>query len=238
MSSYLSMFVEVVFGFFALFIITKILGKTQISQITPFDFISALLLGELVGNALFDPNAGIPEIAFVIVLYGILMYTIEIISQKYKRTRHMLEGSPTIIIHHGKLVRDMMKKTKLDINQLQHLLREKDVFSVSEVEFAVLEANGTVSVLKKTDYQTPTRKDLKLAPQNVELPVTVINDGEVIKDNMKEKNLSISWLREEIQAQGYQDISDIFYAEYVKGSTLYIVPFFNRHHQKYKDLDS
>lgn len=110
MSSYMSMFTEVIFGFFALFLITKLLGKTQISQITPFDFISALLLGELVGNALFDPNAGIPEIAFVVALYAILMYIIEIVSQKYKRTRHLLEGSPTIIIHRGKLVRDMMKK--------------------------------------------------------------------------------------------------------------------------------
>ncbi|WP_077600947.1 YetF domain-containing protein [Oceanobacillus sojae] len=237
MSSYMSMFVEVIFGFFALFLITKILGKTQISQITPFDFISALLLGELVGNALFDPKAGIAEIAFVVALYGILMYTVEIISQKYKRTRHLLEGSPTIIIHRGKLVRDMMKKTKLDINQLQHLLREKDVFSISEVEFAVLEANGTVSVLKKTDYQTPTRKDLKLSPQDVALPITLINDGEIIKDNLEEKNLPVSWLEESIREQGYKDISEIFYAEYTKGNPLYIVPFFNREHQKYSDLD-
>lgn len=237
MSSYISMFVEVIFGFFALFLITKILGKTQISQITPFDFISALLLGELVGNALFDPKAGIPEIAFVVALYGILMYIVEIISQKYKRTRHLLEGSPTIVIHRGKLVRDMMKKTKLDINQLQHLLREKDVFSISEVEFAVLEANGTVSVLKKTDYQTPTRKDLKLSPQEVTLPTTLINDGEIIKDNLQEKNLPLSWLEESIREQGYNDVSEIFYAEYSKGEPLYIVPFFNRGHQKYKDLD-
>ncbi|CEI84528.1 UPF0702 transmembrane protein YetF [Oceanobacillus oncorhynchi subsp. incaldanensis] len=237
MSSYMSMFTEVIFGFFALFLITKLLGKTQISQITPFDFISALLLGELVGNALFDPNAGIPEIAFVVALYAILMYIIEIVSQKYKRTRHLLEGSPTIIIHRGKLVRDMMKKTKLDINQLQHLLREKDVFSISEVEFAVLEANGTVSVLKKTDYQTPTRKDLKLSPQDVTLPITLINDGEIIQDNMEEKNLPLSWLEESIHEQGYKDVSEIFYAEYIKGSPLYIVPFFNRNHKKYTDYD-
>ncbi|WP_080874961.1 YetF domain-containing protein [Oceanobacillus timonensis] len=237
MSSYLSMFVELIFGLFALFVITKILGKTQISQITPFDFISALLLGELVGNALFDPNAGIPEIAFVVVLYGLLLYVIEIVSQKYKRTRHMLEGSPTIVIHRGKLIRDMMKKTKLDINQLQHLLREKDVFSISEVEFAVLEANGTVSVLKKTDYQTPTRKDLKLSPKDVTLPITLINDGEIIKDNLEEKNLPVSWLEESIREQGYQDISEIFYAEYSKGEPLFIIPFYNRNHQKYDDLD-
>ncbi|WP_040979714.1 YetF domain-containing protein [Oceanobacillus jeddahense] len=237
MSSYVSMFTEVVFGFFALFLITKLLGKTQISQITPFDFISALLLGELVGNALFDPNAGIPEIAFVVGLYAILMYIIEIVSQKYKRTRHLLEGSPTIVIHRGKLIRDMMKKTKLDINQLQHLLREKDVFSISEVEFAVLEANGTVSVLKKSDYQTPTRKDLKLSPQDVALPITLINDGEIIKDNMEEKNLPVSWLEESIREQGYKDISEIFYAEYTKDNPLYIVPFINRNHKKYTDLD-
>lgn len=111
MQEYFTMFYELVFGFFALFIATKVLGKTQISQITAFDFISALLLGELVGNALFDAHAGVLEIAFVVTVYGVLMYTTEIITQKFKRTRSFIEGNPSIIIYNGKLIRDTMKKT-------------------------------------------------------------------------------------------------------------------------------
>ncbi|RLL45080.1 DUF421 domain-containing protein [Oceanobacillus piezotolerans] len=228
-----TMFIETLFGFLALFLTTKILGKTQISQITPFDFISALLLGELVGNALFDDKAGVPEIAFVVGIWGIMMYSLEIITQKYKRTRNLIEGSPSIVIYNGKLVRDVMEKNKLDINQLQHLLRSKDVFTLQEVEFAILESNGTLSVLKKSDYQTPTRKDLNLSPQEINLSTTLVNDGEIIYDNLKEKNLTEDWLHNQLTEQGYKDIKEIFYAEYTKGEPLFLLPFYNRNHQKW-----
>ncbi|MBR3120671.1 DUF421 domain-containing protein [Oceanobacillus profundus] len=234
MQEYFTMFYELVFGFFALFIATKVLGKTQISQITAFDFISALLLGELVGNALFDPHAGVLEIAFVVTVYGVLMYTTEIITQKFKRTRSFIEGNPSIIIYNGKLIRDTMKKNKLDIDQLQHLLREKDTFSVREVEFAILEANGSLSVLKKSDYQPPTRKDMKLSAQDVDLSTTLINDGEIIYDNLEEKNLSEEWLMEQLIEQGYNQLEDVFYAEYMKDQKLLVLPFLNRNHQKWE----
>ncbi|OZU90603.1 hypothetical protein CIL03_05555 [Virgibacillus indicus] len=233
MENIFSMFYDTVFGFVALFILTKVLGKTQISQLTAFDFISALILGELVGNALFDEKAGIPEIAFVIVLWGLLLYSTEIISQKFKSTRKLLEGEPAIIIYNGRLIRDTMKKNKLDVNQLQNLLRGKDVFSISEVEYAILETNGTVSVLKKSAFQTPTKSDMKVAPQDVNLSTTLINDGEIIYDNLKEKNLTEEWLLEQLEEQDFQRVEDVFYAEYNKGKKLFLLPFENRDHKKW-----
>jgi len=233
MQEYSQMFVDLVFGFFALFLLTKVLGKTQISQITAFDFISALILGELVGNALFDEKAGILEMAFVIFLWGALMYIVEYLTQRFKRSRNLLEGSPSIMIYNGKLIRDEMKKNKMDINQLQHLLRSKDVFSIREVEYAVLETDGTVSVLKKSPHQTPTRKDMKLADQEVELTTTLIIDGELVHDNLKEKNLNEEWLLKQLNEQGFDTIAEVFYAEYSKGNGLFVLPFENRNHQKW-----
>ncbi|MFD1169103.1 YetF domain-containing protein [Oceanobacillus caeni] len=233
MTDYLSMSIDLIFGFIALFIVTKVLGKTSMSQITPFDFVSAVLLGELVGNALFDKKAGVPEIAFVVALFGILMWLSEKITQKFKRTRALIEGSPSVVIHKGKLYRDSLKKNNLDLDQLQHLLRVKDVFTLQEVEFAILEANGELSVLKKSDYQTPTRKDMKLSPKEVNLPAALINDGELIEDNLREKNLTKEWVMEQINAQGFDRIEDVFYAEYEKGEDLLIYPFLNRNHTKW-----
>lgn len=155
---YMEIFFDLVFGFFALFTLTKVLGKTQISQITAFDFISSIVLGELIGNALFDEKIGILHIGFVVIIWGGLMYTTEYITQRFKGSRHLLEGTPEIVIYNGKLVRDVMKKNKLDVNQLKQLLRAKDIFSMDQVEYAILEANGTVSVLKKSDFQPPTRR--------------------------------------------------------------------------------
>ncbi|MFU0788576.1 DUF421 domain-containing protein [Virgibacillus proomii] len=233
MNSYLQMLVDTIFGFVALFLLTKLLGKTQISQLTPFDFISALILGELVGNALFDKKASVIEIGYVIFLWGGLLYLTELITQKFKGTRSLLEGGPDFVIYRGKLIRDVMKKNKLDINQLQSLLRAKDVFSLREVEFAFLETNGTVSVIKKPPYQTPNKQDMQVSPKEVNLATTLINDGEIIYDNLKEKNLTEEWLDHELQEQNYEQISDVFYAEYRKGEKLFILPYTNRHHRKF-----
>jgi uncharacterized membrane protein YcaP (DUF421 family) len=226
--SYTQMLTDTLFGFFALYVLTKVLGKTQISQLTAFDFISAIILGELVGNALFDDNAGVLQIAYVLFLWGALLYITEIITQKFKGTRALLEGTPEIVIRNGKMIRDVMKKNKLDVNQLQHLLRSKDVFSVREVEYAILETNGEISVLRKSDYQNPTRKDMKLSPMEVNLSTMVINDGEIIYDNLEEKNLTEEWLKEQLNEQGFDKVEEVFYAEYLKDEELLILPFVNR----------
>lgn len=145
---YLHILSVLVVGYIFLFIMAKLLGKTQITQITPFDFISAIVLGELVGNALYDQETGIPEIFFAVAVWGILIYATEILTQKYKRARKLLEGEPSIVIKKGKIIYEELKKNHLDINQLQHLLRSKDVFSIRECEYAILETDGTVSALK------------------------------------------------------------------------------------------
>lgn len=228
MDSYFHIFTDTVFGFFALFVLTKILGKTQISQLTAFDFISAVILGELVGNALFDKDTGIAKMAFVIALWGVLLYSVEMIVQKFKKTRYLLEGKPSLVIHKGQIIRDEMKKNKIDVSELQHLLRAKDVFSIQEVEYAILETNGHVSVIKKPAYQTPNKKDLNVYPEEVFLPFTLISDGEMLHDNIMEAGLTVEWLQKELKRQNYNRVEEVFYAEYAEGKKLFISPFKNK----------
>ena len=223
---YLQITVETLFGFIALFILTKVLGKTQITQITAFDFIAALVLGELVGNALYDKEVGIPQIGFAVILWGVLIYITEIITEKYKSTRGLLEGRPSLIIYKGNIDREQLKKSKLDINQLQHLLRSKDVFSVQEVQYAVLETDGTVSVLKASQYQNVTRGDMNLSPQAVPLPRTLISDGEIIWDNLEEISQNEAWLKRQLQLQNFNSPEDVLYAEYKEGEPqLFLIGF-------------
>ncbi|WP_374722651.1 DUF421 domain-containing protein [Peribacillus tepidiphilus] len=152
---------ELFTGYVALFFLTKILGKTQISQITAFDFISAIIVGELVGNALYDENVGIMDILITVLMWGFLIFLTEIITEKSQRWRKFLEGEPSIVIHKGKIDYKQLKKNHLDINQLQHLLRSKDVFSIRECEYAILETDGTISVMKKQPYSNVTLKDFQ-----------------------------------------------------------------------------
>lgn len=217
--------VESLFGFFSLFILTKILGKTQITQLTAFDFIAALVLGELVGNALYDDKVGIFDIFYAIIIWGGLIYITEWITQKFKASRSLLEGSPTLVIHKGKLKKDEMKKSKLDINQLQHLLRSKGAFSIKEVDYALLETDGSLSVLKKSQQQAPTREDFNLKPKNVVLNLTVISDGEVIWDSVRESGHDQAWLDSELKKQNIDSYSQIFFAEWNQEEGLYVLPY-------------
>lgn len=219
---FLHLSTELIIGFFALLIVTKVLGKTQITQITPFDFISALVLGELVGNAIYDKNIHLWYILYAVTLWGFLVATIEWITQKFRRTRSWLEGEPSIVVYNGKVNEKALKKNRLDLDQLQHLLRDKDVFSFRDVEFAILETNGVVNVLKKSLQQPPTRKDVQAKEEKVVLPVTFISDGEVIWENVLEQNLTKEWLFGQLKVQGVLDVKEVLFAEWTEGESLYL----------------
>ncbi|MDF0727964.1 DUF421 domain-containing protein [Cytobacillus sp. S13-E01] len=219
---YGSIALELTVGFFALFFLTKILGKTQISQITTFDFISALLLGEIVGSAVFEKKTTVWQILFALSIWGVLVLLLEYISQKFKRTRGFIEGQPTIVIHKGKIDRNMLKRSKLDINQLQHLLRAKGTFSIRQVEYAILETDGSLSVLNKAKFDPPSRQDHKMPEQPVFLPVTMVSDGEIIYDNLMESGFDEVWLQNQISSFGTTNVKDIMYAEWLEGEGLFI----------------
>ncbi|WP_453990832.1 DUF421 domain-containing protein [Bacillus nitroreducens] len=222
MVEYFRIAFDLIVGLIGLLILTKILGKTQITQITAFDFISALVLGELVGNAVFDQDIGISQILFAIFIWGGLIHVIEVITQKVRRTRPILEGKPSIIIHKGKIIKEHLRKNKLDLNQLQHLLRSKGVFSIREAEYAILETDGSISVLKKSPYEPPTRQDYKMEEQKVRLPITFVSDGVLIIENLRESGFSEEWLQSELRNQGVASYKDLLYAEWREDEGLYI----------------
>jgi len=227
---------ELLVGFIALLILTKLLGKTQITQLTPFDFISALVLGELVGNAIYDKEIGLNYVLYAVFLWGALIMMIEVITQKYKKSRGILEGIPSIVIRRGIIDRNQLKKSKLDLDQLQHLLRDKDVFSMQEVEYAILEANGIVNVLKKSIYQSVNKSDLNKLPTDVTLPMTIITDGEWVEENIQQTHLSKEKLQTFLSDQGL-DVTHILFAEWTNGVPLYVHLY---HHPfvKYFDVSS
>ncbi|RYL93867.1 DUF421 domain-containing protein [Sporolactobacillus sp. THM7-4] len=219
---FVSITVELVVGFAALFIMTKLLGKTTLSQVTPFDFIWAIVLGELVGNALYDKDIKISSIIYSIALWGILIFIVERVTQKFRGTREFLEGSPTIVIRNGHIDRQGMKKEQLDINMLQNLLRQKDVFSVREVAYAIIETDGKLSVLKKSKYATPTISDLEVKQKPVYLPVTIIEDGQVDWENLNKAGLNEEWLTKTLREHHIDHYKDVFYCEWKKDEGVFL----------------
>lgn len=227
MESLLQLSTELIIGFFALLVLTKIVGKTQITQATPFDFISALVLGELVGNAIYDHNIRIWEILYAIALWGLLIFLVEQVTLKVNRWRAVFESHPSILIRDGVIDRKEMKDNRLDINQLQNLLRQQNVFSIREVAYAILEPNGSLSVMKKSLFRQPTKADFSFPAEADTLPVTLISDGKVVERNLKTANKTKQWLLEQLQERNLTDVNEVFYAEWHEKDGLFVQAYAN-----------
>jgi uncharacterized membrane protein YcaP (DUF421 family) len=222
---FLPLTIELLLGFVGLFIITKMLGKTQFSQVTPFDFISAIFLGEVVGSALYDGQTTVYPMLYSLFLWGSFMLAIKTAGQKSLKIRSWIDGSPSIVIRNGRIIRKELKKNRINIHDLLYMLRQSNVFSVREVEYAILEPNGSISVLKKADYGHVTRRDLNLPPKQVHLPTSLITDGEIIWDNLKAIGLDQQWLEGQILSFGIDKVQHVLYAEWKENEGIYIVPY-------------
>ncbi|CAM3874465.1 DUF421 domain-containing protein [Aeromicrobium ponti] len=212
-------------GFFLLFFLIRIIGKKLIGQFTPFHFISAIVLSELLGNAVYQNNVPLIHIIFTIVIWGGLLFLVEYLAQKSLLLREIFEGKPSMVIRNGQIDFEQLKKSRMNINQLQSLLRQSETFSVREVAFAFIESNGSISILKKSPYQKTTLQDFNMPPQHVYLPITLISDGKIINENLEEINKDNIWLNNQLLAQGIHKIEDVFLAEWLENDKLLVITY-------------
>jgi Protein of unknown function (DUF421). len=213
---------ELLISYLALLFLTKALGKTQLSQATPLDFISALILGELVGNGLFEKRIGIGKILFAVGLWGILVSLTEFLTQKSRRLRPLIEGEANVIVEKGKISYEALKKNRLDLDQLQQFLRKKDIFSLRDCEYAILEPDGTLSVMKKSHLEPATKADLGLSATSGSLSYYLIKDGEIIEENLRKCGVGKNQLLEELKKRHIGRVEDVLVAEWTEGMPLFI----------------
>ncbi|WP_158735008.1 DUF421 domain-containing protein [Alteribacillus sp. YIM 98480] len=221
----LSITLKLIIGFFVLFLLIRIVGKKLINQITPFTFIAAIVLSELLGNAVYQKNTAILHVLYTMVLWGGLLFAVEYLSQKFLPFRHAFDGKPSMVIRNGKIDFDQLKNNRMNINQLQSLLRQSEVFSIREVAYAFIEPNGAISILKKSPYQKTTLQDLNLPPHSVYLPVTLIRDGELLHANLQEIEKDKEWLKNQLERQGIANIETVLFAEWLENDGLFVIPY-------------
>lgn len=214
---------KLLIGFLGLWGMTRLLGKKEISQLTPFDFISSLMLSELVGNTVYQEDVKIPDLLYALALWAALSYVFEKITQYFKKSRGFLDGKAAILIRHGEVDLKELRKNSLDFDQLRMLLRQQNVFFMREVAFAIFEANGTLSVMKKSDYDEVTRKDMKLPEQEAFFSYSLIEDGKIDAESLKLLDKDEAWLKQELNNCGYEDVQDVAYAEWTQDEGLYVL---------------
>ena len=217
-------------SFGLLLIGTRIVGKQTISQMTIFDFVAAISLGSIAANFAFNTSIKVHHFIIALVIYVIIIFTIALISLKSRKGRKFLAGDPTIVIQNGKILEKNMNKMRYTLDYLNQQLREKDVFNIEEVLFAIVETNGTLTVLKKPQFRNVTRQDLMIPiTPEFNLPIELIMDGEVIKENLEQNNLTESWLRSELKKRNLVQ-HDVLYAVLSGNGNMYVDTYENHIH--------
>ncbi|BCG56967.1 DUF421 domain-containing protein [Paenibacillus sp. URB8-2] len=215
--------IKLVTGFIGLWIMTRLLGKKEISQLTPFDFVSALMLSEIVGNTIYQEDAHYWQLVYGLVLWGALSYLFEKVTQHAKRMRTPLEGSTSVLICNGKIDMKEMNRNRLDFGQLRMMLRQKDIFALEEVAYAIFEKNGSLSVIKKPDYEMPARKDLGMPHEEASFVYSLVEGGDILEDNLKKIGKDKAWLESGLRDEGYRDAASLAFVEWSKDGGFFVM---------------
>lgn len=207
--------------FFLLLILTRFIGKKLLSQITYFDFVIGITIGTIGGAYVVAMVKGAWVLISPIVL-AICTFLIGFITLKNLRLRKLIEGEPVVVIQNGKILEKNMARLRYHLDDLEMQLREQGVFDINEVEFAVIEPHGKLSVLKKTQNLPVTPKDLNLSTNYKGMSTEIIKDGDIIEQNLHQNNLSFSWLYQELRKRNINKISDVICAFLGSDGNLYI----------------
>lgn len=187
--------------YFTVICVVRLMGKRQIGELQPSELVITLLLSEIIAMPM--ENNDIPLISTVIPV--MLLVTLEIItsaiSMKSLKFRFLVQGHPIIIIRNGELQQKEMKKLRLTIDDILESLRQKDIFDISLVSYAILETNGQMSVMLKPDYETVTNKNAGIQAEDSSIPCVVITDGQIERSAFDDCDMTDEKLKKIIQKQ-------------------------------------
>jgi uncharacterized membrane protein YcaP (DUF421 family) len=204
-----------------LFLMTKLLGKRQISQLSLFEYITGITIGNLAANISLDTDRSWHLGVLSLIVWVSVSLAIELSQLKSKKIRDFIDGTATVLIKNGKVLERNLKKEKLTVDELLEQLRAKDAFNLADVEFAIMETSGEINVLLKREQQaiTPKHLGIQVAPESA--PEAVIMDGKIMDEALSIRGLNRGWLTEKLDAQGLR-AENVFLAQVDSAGQLYL----------------
>lgn len=214
--------VRSIIGFFTLLIMARILGKQQISQLTFFDYVLGITIGSIAATLSVDLSSRAWPHWVGLMVWALIVWALQWFTLKYRSAAKYIVGEPTVVIMNGQIMENAMRSIRYTLSDVLEQLRDKGVFDLKQVGFAVVETNGKVSVLLKPEYLPATPKDLNLATQPSGLSTELVYDGIIIEENLKQANVDQLWLKKELKKQNINHISEVFLASLDSSGGLYV----------------
>lgn len=210
----LSIIPRSIFSLVVLFIATRMLGKKQVSQLSLFDYVVGISIGNFTAEMVLVLENQIINGAIAILTFGIIGYLISYVTMKNITLRRFLIGVPTILIQDGKILCESLRKMNIDINDLLEQARNEGYFDIGDISYAIMEVNGKISFLPQDKAKVPTKKDLALKQEKTTLTANIIIDSKLMKNNIKNTDRSYEWFVKELKHKGYTTYEDILLATY------------------------
>ena len=207
----------------SLFVIGKILGHKQVSQLDFFDYITGITIGSIaaeLATELEEPEK--PLVAMVV--YGIVAAGLTVIAHKCPKTRKFVNGTPSIILDNGKLYRENMKKAKIELSEFMVLCRQEGYFNINDIQTASFEYNGKLTVLPKSEKRPLTPEDMNMKPEKAEICTEIIMDGRILDENLQRLGLDVKWLENQLKRQNYKSAKEIYLGICDKNKELLLFP--------------
>lgn len=196
----------------ALFILTKLIGYRQMSQMSMFDYINGITIGSIAAEMATSLENNFIEPLTAMIVYALAALFLSYFSSKSIKARRIIEGVPLVLLNNGELYRDNLKKAKIDVSEFLLQCRVNGYFDISKLETAILEENGKISFLPKASDRPLTPSDIQISPQQDYMVANVILDGKLMEKNLKHTGNDEKWLQNQIKAQGAKQIEDVLLA--------------------------
>lgn len=193
----------------ALFLIAKMMGHKQVAQFDFFDYINGITIGSIAAELATELESPWKPLVAMII-YGMVSIGLSVLTNKFPRVRKYVNGSPAILMNNGKLYRENMKKAKLDLSEFLTMCREQGYFNLNDIQTAIFECNGKLTILPYSANRPVTPADIQLNPEPDHISTEVIMDGRVMGENLRRMGLDFKWLEKQLHAQGYHDAKEIF----------------------------
>lgn len=217
---------------FALFL-TRLMGRKLISQMTFFDFVVGVTMGTLVANVMVDISNPSLSSLIALIIISILAISTAFFNIKSFKMRKIINSEPITVVENGTIVEENMKDTRMTINELMMKMREKNIFNLADVEFAMMETDGELSVLPKADKKPLTPSQMNIQTTNEGLMKDIIIDGNLMEENLESIGIDRNWIDVELKKQNIENISEVFYAGIYGNKKLHVSKRNKNRHEKH-----